>query len=754
MKNTFLTKILYLVAAVIAAASMVLSCNKPQSEGPVNPGEPDNPNAPDDITVSVPDTIYIAGENPVPHPEIPMKIYDGECIASEVGVSVEAFDITDRNFKFTLRPGKEVASYKLDVYPLSVLYNYMIDEGGLGADERTVEGIIFSHLFNAEGSGGYAFTAKDLGPDYEEFTIDWANSQYSQLSPVPDAEYIIAVAGCYDQSASEAAATDLTLVYVRTSVKPLIGNPSVEIDVNAQYRGAIITHTPNADCAGIYYFGTNQDMLDPYVDAFGDRMIRDLMRHWYVPNNPISVDNPDNLWYQIGPWENPDPELMITTLAFGVDANGTPGKVFSRKDFHLKEIPQDAEDAMLSYELDTENYSATYAEYKIVLGKDCHAGYHYALKMDDFTAEGNIYPARHYMEGTDDDRAELAAQLAAAGYGTANKNFSFDAEKGEAIGGSFEGVWADYNLAPDTEYVIAYCGKNYYGEISELHFSEPFRTKKLVKDRPQDNKSDINLSFSEVTRTSFKFDFTYDPANTSVFKFICIKSGSYDLGEAYGTMDPSTGEIIPRHIPAYDAPQEEFRTFFDEMDQSIYMNLWPRSASGTDSYTLVGLDPGAEVAYAYYAEDMDGVLSEIKVAVVTLEKMQVGANPEVEIVPVWDEQTQTWTVTFKMVKDCEKFKYTLNNDDNMYLYRLGTDEMRAFEFYDHWDNFVGLNGLETNYESVTEVSEPGSDHVALALAWGRDENGAEVISTLEYVILTKDGQAKKLSDYYPSYTEK
>lgn len=745
MKNNLFTKILLLAAAAVAAGSLAVSCKDPI---PVEPPV-------DEITTSVPDTIYIQGENPVPHPEIPMKIYDGKCIASEAGVSVETFDISEDNFKFTLIPGADVASYRLDVYPLSVLYNYMIDEGGLGADERTVERIILSHLFNAEGSGGYSFTPDILAGDYAEFTIDWANSQYSQLRPVPDAEYIIAVAGCYDDSASEASATELTLVYVRTTAKPLIGNPSVEIEVNAQYRGAIINHVPNADCAGIYFFGTNQDMLDPYVDAFGDRMLRDLMRHWYVPNNPIAVDNPDNLVYQIGPLENPDPNLMITATAFGVDANGTPGKVFSRKDFHLKEIPQEAEDAELSYELDPENYSATYAEYKIRLGKECRSGFHLALCMDAPNAQGQINTGRYYLEGSDEVKAELARMLADGGYGTSNENFSFDEQKQEAVGGSFETKWVDYALLPDTEYIIAYCGRNFYGDISDLYFSEPFRTKKLVRDNPSANKSDIKLEFSDVTRTSIKFNFTYDPANTASFRFICIKNGNFDLPMAYGEPDPLDPEkIIPRYVPNENDSQEVFWTFFDEMAASIYVNLWPRSLSGEDSYTLPGLDPGAEVMYAYYAEDMDGILSEIKVAKVTLESMQVGDDPQVEIVPTWDAASQTWTVKFNMVKDCEKFKYTLNNNDNMYLYRLGTDEMRAYEFYDHWDNFVGLNGLETNYESVTEVSEPGSDHVALAVAWGRDDNGDEVISKLEYVILTKDGQAKKISDYYPNYVEK
>ena len=130
---------------------------------------------------------------------------------------------------------------------------------------------------------------------------------------------------------------------------------------------------------------------------------------------------------------------------------------------------------------------------------------------------------------------------------------------------------------------------------------------------------------ADVTRTSIKFDFSYDPANTACFKFICIKNGDFNLSEAYSWVE----------VPSVDASQEDLWRFFNTMDQSLFMNLWPRSASGTDSYTLVGLEPGAEVAYAYYAEDMDGVTSEIKVATVTLEQMQVGADPEVEIIPAW-----------------------------------------------------------------------------------------------------------------------
>jgi hypothetical protein len=151
---------------------------------------------------------------------------------------------------------------------------------------------------------------------------------------------------------------------------------------------------------------------------------------------------------------------------------------------------------------------------------------------------------------------------------------------------------------------------------------------------------------------------------------------------------------------------------------------------------------------------MNGVWSEIKIAKTVMKEDKPGPDPEMSIIPVWNASSRTWTVTFRMVKDCSRFKYTLNSDDNMYLRRLGTDDMRAYEFYDHWYNFVYGYGIESQADGVTHTSVPDKDHVALAVSWGENAEGREVISELEYVILTKDGQQKMISSYYPSYTEK
>lgn len=742
MKSTLLKRLMWFAALAAAFSIMFASCDKPapdNTEDPDDTGQtPGNQDTPLEPEISKPDTIYISGQIEVPHPQIPMAIHDRECIASDAGVSVEVFDITENNFSINLRPGKDVASYKLDVYPLAVLYNFILDECGLGKTAKDVEETILAHLFNAEGNGGYAFTPKDLGDDYAEFTIDWGNSTYAQFSPVPNAQYIVAVGACYDDSASQGAMTELTLVYVETKNKELVGNPDVEIDVNAQYKGAIITNVPNSDCSGVYYFATNMDMIDDYVDAFGDRMLRDFMRHYYVPNTPVPADATDNLWYQIGPWDNPDPTLMITALAFGVDRNGTPGKTLKRVDFHLKEIPADAEEAIMKYTLDEDNYSATYAELDVELSKECRSGFHLVLKMDEVNYDGYLQSGRHYMEGDDAVKAELLNHIGLQGYGIANRNFSFDGEN--LTGSSFTSKWVEFNLSPDTEYVIAYCGKNAYSDLSELHFSETFRTKPLVTDRPQDNKSKCELTYTDVSTTAFTINLDYDPANTAAVNFICTKYG--DMTQSYD---------IP--VPADNASRDEWLVFFEKMNSTPFMNIWPRSMSGHDQYTLAGIDPGITVTYAYVAEDMDGVLSEVKFASVSTKALQPGPDPQVSITPAWDDASQTWTVNFNMIKDCSKMKYTLQ-DDGMYLSSLGSTDMKAYQFYEHWDSFVGSYGLETNYSQTTQVSEPGKDYVALAVGFGVDENGDEVISKLEYIILTKDGQQKKISDYYPNYVEK
>lgn len=723
----------FYLASFAAACMLFASCDEKSPEQPQEP------------QYSKPGTTISDGEQ-VPHPQIPLNLYveTKDVLVSPDGVSVQVTAVEENNIKFVCKPGANVASYKLDVWPLATVYNWMIDEGGFGSDARTVEGILLSHLFNTSGAGGYAFDPDILGDDYYEYEFDWCNTQYAQFTVQPDAQYVIAVAGCYDGDATASNMGELVLVYVETPSRELIGDPQVDIEVTAGYRSVLINHVPNADAKGVYYFGTNKDMLDPFVDAYGDRMLRDLIRHWSVPNDPVSSDNVDGLYYTIGPWTDPDPNLWISTVAFGVDANGTPSPTIRRKDFTLKEIPDNTKSGSASYVADPEATSCAYVEYEVWLSKDTRYSYHRTVTAEEAAA---------MKEFTEDQKKALALDIAQVGYGIANQLYSFDEAAGEAIGSDFTTRWEEVSygamgdlLEPETEYVVVAVTKNFYGELSDLIFSEPFTTDARVTDRPADNKSNVELTFTDVTRTSFTYNFTYDPQNTSKIYFICI--------------DPVPGEEIGQ--PVYSVPEkndsrEAWMDFFYHGGMGVYMNIWERSMSGHDSYTLPGFDPGEKFEYAYVAEDMDGVVSEVKFTSVETKSPQIGPNPQVEIVPTFDSATGAWTVKFQMVKDVEKFRYYLGSDSDQtlppYLYRLGTGDMTAKEFYTYWDSQVGSYGLETNYEAVTETSAAGEDHLAAAVAWGRNEDGSEAISKLEYVILTKDGEVKKISDYYPNFVE-
>ena len=747
-KNT--VKFLMGMLMIASFIGMSVSCqDKPEPE-------PEQPDVPYWDMVADADTIQIEGEYPVPHPEIPMLIYQNEVKASPDGVSVEVTDITETNFVFTCRPGANVASYRLDVYPLAILYNYMLEEGGMGVSRVDVERIIISHLFNTSGSGGFAFDQGTLGDDYFELEFDWANTAYAQQKIVPGCQYIIAVGACYDDSASEASLTDLKLIYVETPKKELVGNPFVQIDVHTTYVGAQIRNVPNEDAAGVYFYCTDASAIDAYEEAFGGRLLRDFIRNGYIPNDPVPANDPDKLVYQIGPWSQVDPTHVFTSIAFACDANLTPAASYARQDFTLKEKPAGREDAVLFYEVG-DIVGASYLEIDVNLGKECVSGYHLLLPMDYSSYDGYYRPAREYIEGSDELKTELRDMIAAYGYGISNKNFSFDQNTQQPSGSEFKTSWAEYaRVIPDAEYVIAYCGKNAFNEYTEIFFSEPFRTKPRVTDRPQDCKANTLLTFTDITPSGARFVVTYDPEHTANVWF--INTGMND-------------QLPPYDVPsATDSREVWMDYFFEGGDHSMYMNQWWRNPSGEESFAFTGFDPRSTFTYAYVAEDLDGVVSEVKFAQYTTGGMAPGSDPTMELVPTYDAATGTWSVMFNSVKDVATFRYLVQCDDEnpLFLSALptepgGSSDMRAFEFYNHWFTKVGdpnYGGLiaSTGYLGSPVKSDPmnaGKDHLAGCVAFGEDEDGNPVTSKLFYWILPGDGsEPRKLNWYFPNYQEK
>lgn len=745
-----------------AAAMCMWSCEETPEPGNEEEGEKT-------VELSKPVVIQISGEFPVPHPEIPMEIYDGELINSADGVSVEMLEVTENNFKFACRPGKNVASYRIDVYPLAILYNNILINGGVGTSAKVVEDIIIASLFNATGNGGYSIDQDTVGEDYFEMVFDWANTSYAQQKIVPGCQYIIAVGACYDKSASESALTDLKLVYVETPEKDLVGNPMAEIDVKATYVGAEMTALPNGDAAGVYFYCTDTDAIDEFEDLFGVRLLRDFIRHGYVPNDPVPASETENLKWQIGPWTNVAPNHSFTAIAVTCDANLTPQDAYTRKDFTLQEKPEDREDAVLTY-IVGDIVGASYLELDVTLGKECRNGYHLILPMDYYSYDNMYAPAREYIEGSESMKRELRDMIAQYGYAIHNENFSFDQEKQEPNGSEFKTIWPEYgSIIPDAEYVIAYCGMNAFNELTDISFSEPFRTKARVEDRPQDCKANAKLAFTDITPSGARFVVTYDPANTANIWFINISMNNQLPPYVVPEMTDSRQDWVDWFFAQGKwVTDPEYKDVYPAVQS--YMNQWWRSPSGEDSFAYTGFDARSTFKYAYVAEDLDGVVSEVMFAEFTTGGLAPGPDPTVEIVPTYNPEDGTWSVKFNSIKDVATFKYLVQCDDDnaLYLHALpsepgGPSDMRAFEFYNHWfqkvgdPNYGGLNA-STGYLGspyTTDLENAGKMHLAGCVAFGENEDGTQSISKLFYWILPGDGsEPRKLSWYFPNYVEK
>ena len=87
---------------------MVLSCSDSEEPG-VEPDVPVNPDV------------------PLPPNPTPIRWVENEVDGGERGVGIKVTSNTEHNFVFECTPGSKVQSYRLDVYPLCRMYNYLFE---------------------------------------------------------------------------------------------------------------------------------------------------------------------------------------------------------------------------------------------------------------------------------------------------------------------------------------------------------------------------------------------------------------------------------------------------------------------------------------------------------------------------------------------------------------------------------------------------------------------------------------------------
>lgn len=675
------------------------------------------------------------GENTVinEYYEFPLECQEESYISGENGVNIYISDIKEDNLIFTLVPGSAVKSYHLAVYPKAVIYNLLLNEGLVGGSREDCEEILIQLLNSSTVFNSSAFD------DYAAKEFDWVNSVYTSAPIIPDCEYFIIVEACYDTEGENPAS--ISIASLTTPSKDLVGNPEIGIEAEVGYSAFIVRYHPNEDCKYFYHWVWVTEEISAFIDLFGERLMRDFCRS--VVSSAYDATVEENLAVK----KTFDASGIIrenTAIAVACDVNGTPSDLIIRNDFTLLEIPEGEFNPVARIKAGS-RVSATVANLEVEMEKNCMSCF-YRI----YTAE----EAEILKNASDDQKTVECLSLASEGWGIANPNFSFNSDLGKLTGDAFKTDGeVQFELNPDTEYVVVYVAKNYFQELSDLCFSETFSTKSLTTDNPDASEADVNLYFTDVTRWGFTYNFEYDYNTTTSFRFQVV--WPYD----------ANAELTPPHYIDDAANREKWMTFFYDtfytspagFDVPI-SNIWTTEKSGYDGYTMYGYESGVTYVIAYCAEDINGVVGPVKFAQVSTTETNPGPNPIISIESIgYDNETGTINGRFNSNEDSKMIKYlgVTSSDASLFancaLNDLVNGQRRDYDAYmTLWKTQLIELGLSSNAETVSfSVNcEKNSDSPVLiaAVAIGETEDGLDCYSDIVCKIYYK-GEFKDLSDF-------
>ena len=598
------------------------------------------------------------------------------------GVSIEVTSLSEKDFTFVCRPGSGVKSFKVCAFPLSGLYNHLINlDWSAGITSEAVEEILRSYLHEGSSGaelgyvGGSDLTYNIEGEDDNEIEIVWSEAGYTFVPPiVPDAEYLILAQAYYEADAQTPAG--LSICYVRTPHRPLDGNPDIEIDVEPAYGGIILDYAPmSADAAAFYEFTGVKSEIEAYIDAFGERMYRDYLRNMMLQDAyPFDGDaNPFPMPIELT--EEQAADAMATAVA--VDVNGTPGELRTA-DITVKPIPEDAQEASATVTVDQNHIGSLV--------------FWLSADMDKYTSEVDI---RHYTKAEWDSkfandeeaRQALITELKNEGWVIQNPNFRYDDSIMEAQG---EGAKVPAyridmkDILPDTEYVIAYIAINYFGEAVDVYATEPFKTKPRNVTDPSKFNGSFKVEIEDGTSPiGFTVKFTYDPEEVAAYYWQVVSPTADGQANAMNNNKP----WIPGFVEGQDNLDFEntthadwIRYYFEGVDTfnnplcNIWFYNWDDLVSGTDplgnpvsnstgttvlnddgtvtdQWTYADMVPGTTYELVAAPEDWDGNVGETEIYEGTPAALNPGPNPEVQMTAQTYADGSGFTVIFNPVKE-------------------------------------------------------------------------------------------------------
>lgn len=734
-------RIVYYLAAVLCLAGMA-ACQEKTPDP-----ETENPPVTDDLGNTWVTTECVT----------PITYAEGGYNAASTGVSIDITANEAHNIKFVCTPGEDIKSYTINVYPLALLYSELDNTRRTGQKETLstdeTEDIIVSNIRSTDNStvfGGKLMNGTNLGSDFAEYEFDYVNNSNFNLWTIqPGMDYLIVVQACFDENGTDYG--DAVVCHVKTPDMSVTGNPQIGIVVTPGMTSYRLTFSPNEDCASFYYFSAQASEIQNYIDLYGEDMFHDFVMSYATA--PSDATDPTMLSFSI---TDQDPNVSHRAAAIALDKNGTPSETVTYQEFDLTTIPEDASQADCEITEFTAVTSCA-ARFSVEMNESC---------CYVFYREYPLAEAQAIMNGDDASKDAIALSLSEEAWASTNINFQYDSESGKPTGSGYTDTNAyvsnvgnddgSSNITPDTEYAILYVGRNIYRQLTELKMSEPFKTKALVRDRPQDSKANgAKIEIPTSDRTSVTVRYIYDPTVTSVLYYQYYNPGWYPEN-ALMAMPESVIPEDPENREAW------VYYFIDYRNADPYSSRWGNQVDcivipSFQDVKWSGFTAGETYKFAYMAEDYDGVLGYVGECKTTLQSITGGNNPTLAITceQKSDEKGKYYNFTFTGNDDVRQIRYVIATEGNGAWGSLNADAVMDKDVdYDdavaYWEEQIisDLASTSSNTTCYNNEFRPNGETIAVALAVGGADEGNPVYSPLQVLIVHEDGTTETLEQFY------
>jgi hypothetical protein len=351
------------------------------------------------------------------------------------------------------------------------------------------------------------------------------------------------------------------------------------------------------------------------------------------------------------------------------------------------------------------------------------------------------------------EKRKVARDIRDNAFGCHNPYFSWDKANGVATGSGAE-LRIEYyaELMPGTDYVLAYVGRNGFGTLTDLKFTDVFTTDERNLTTPANfDSDDFRVTLDKPGRTSFRQNFTFDLSKVSMIHF------------QYMTVDGNPGLWVDDSWEDWVNWVFTVGMYGTQDNPGPQINTWAASAIADEpTYTWTGMTPDTEYYVFACAEDFDGNVTPMQFVHINTSELQIGPDPTVNMTLTPSRNNPDgWTMTYEIDHDVEYFLYCYTKEPaDLAMHMPGVNKadfnnIKESKFgYEDWYNGIYewvAGGFEENgggmkAQSDTSQDWTGSDVViAACIAVGHD--GTAPVYKM-YHLICKDGKAQTLEEIF------